>query len=410
MSSRRRPARSQAALRLVAYGLPGVLVSACAIGAGPAAHVALPAGPEPGAVGMPSAQAAGPSAAGPSAVVTPATSASPATTAPPDPGHVTVDGHRVSLAGVRTVADALAGAGVGHVDGRLLAVGDHRVLRSHVAPGSVLLDGRVAALSAPVHPDDVLVVRRGKDRVEATTTVRVAVAPDVPSNLYVGSTPGEDRVTRGEVSGDVVSRTVVRAPVIGRLATPGGVALTFDDGPDPRWTPQVLALLAQHHVHATFCLIGEQAAAHPDLVRRIDAGGHQLCDHTQDHDEQLPSRSPARIRADISTGRDSIVAASGGVVPPFYRAPGGNWSQTVIDTAYSLGLTPLKWTVDPRDWSRPGTQSILTTVSRELRPGGVILLHDGGGDRSQTVAALTVLLDRLPAQGYTFVQPQPQPR
>src|SRR3954469_4713582 len=103
------------------------------------------------------------------------------------------------------------------------------------------------------------------------------------------------------------------------------VALTFDDGPDPTWTPRVLAVLARAGVNATFCLIGRQAAADPALVRRIVEAGHTLCDHTWDHDLDLRARSPARIRADIVSAYDAIIDA-GGVAPVFFRAPGGNWS------------------------------------------------------------------------------------
>jgi len=182
------------------------------------------------------------------------------------------------------------------------------------------------------------------------------------------------------------------------------IALTFDDGPDPTWTPQVLALLAKAKVHATFCLIGRNAAKYPALVRAIVAGGHTLCDHTWDHDEDLKVRPAGEIALDISRGADAIKAAAG-VAPTFFRAPGGNWSPAIEAEARRQHMTPLKWTVDPRDWSRPGEATILATIWQELRPGGVILMHDGGGDRSETVAALAVLLTRLPAMGYHFVTP-----
>ena len=99
------------------------------------------------------------------------------------------------------------------------------------------------------------------------------------------------------------------------------------------------------------------------------------------------------------------MASSGGVAPVFFRAPGGGWSPYVERAARRLGMTPLAWNVDPRDWSRPGVGRVLTTIGEELRPGGVILMHDGGGDRSQTVAALRDLLRRLPGMGYRVVTP-----
>ena len=108
----------------------------------------------------------------------------------------------------------------------------------------------------------------------------------------------------------------------------------------------------------------------------------------------------------IASGLGSPAARNAsGVVPRFFRAPGGSWSPTVEAQARRLHLVPLKWNVDPRDWSRPGKIAILSTVYEQIRPGSVILLHDGGGDRAQTLAALQVLLKRLPAMGYRFVLP-----
>jgi peptidoglycan/xylan/chitin deacetylase (PgdA/CDA1 family) len=188
-----------------------------------------------------------------------------------------------------------------------------------------------------------------------------------------------------------------------RVVAPA-VALTFDDGPDPRWTPAVLALLRQYRVRATFCLVGVHVTAHPELVRRIAADGHALCDHTWDHDERLRTRSPAAIRADLARTYDVIVRASGGLAPAYFRAPGGKWSPGVVAAARRLGLRPLGWSVDPRDWTRPPAASIVRTVLAGTRAGGpVVLMHDGYGDRSATLAALRVILPAL--AGRDLVQP-----
>jgi peptidoglycan/xylan/chitin deacetylase (PgdA/CDA1 family) len=181
--------------------------------------------------------------------------------------------------------------------------------------------------------------------------------------------------------------------------------LTFDDGPDPQFTPQVLALLESHGVHAVFCLIGRMARAYPAVVRAIVADGHTLCDHTWNHDMHLATRSASVRRVDIAAAARAITVASGGVAPVFFRAPGGNWSRGLEATARAQGLRPLKWTVDPRDWSRPGTRRIVQSVLAQVRPGGVILLHDGGGDRAQTVGALRALLVLLRERGYGFADP-----
>ncbi len=269
---------------------------------------------------------------------------------PPTLATVTVDGHRLPLDGLPTVAAALRRSSTVVAGGRLLSVVGRHVLGSDHRPGTVLVNGVPEPTSTPLREGDTVVVRRGRDAVEPTRVSVEPVPPLTHAGLYVGGRPGAARVVRGVVSGERVSRTVLRQPVLGHLPTPGAFALTFDDGPDPTWTPQVLALLARAHVHATFCLIGRQAARYPSLVRAIVAGGHTLCDHTWDHDEQLPQRGADRIRSEMTRAQAAITTASGGVAPRLFRAPGGAWSPQVEAIARSLHLTPLTWTVDPRDW------------------------------------------------------------
>ncbi|MGD9526116.1 polysaccharide deacetylase family protein [Pseudonocardia sp.] len=184
------------------------------------------------------------------------------------------------------------------------------------------------------------------------------------------------------------------------------VALTFDDGPDPRYTPRVLELLRQHGAIATFCVVGRQVTAHPDLVRAVAAAGMRLCDHTRAHDEELRTRAPAQISEDVLGTRNAMWAVAD-VHVPYFRAPAGNWSPEVARIAADGGMQPLGWTIDPRDWRRPGAAAIVTEVQQKMRPGAVILLHDGGGNRDQTMAALEQLLPWLGQQGYRFVFPTP---
>jgi peptidoglycan/xylan/chitin deacetylase (PgdA/CDA1 family) len=187
------------------------------------------------------------------------------------------------------------------------------------------------------------------------------------------------------------------------------VALTFDDGPNPTYTPQVLALLDRYGAHATFCEIGDAAQAYPALVRQVVAHGDRLCDHTMTHDENLGIRTQARIGWQISTAEQVLAQLSGGAPISHYRQPGGNWTPTIQQIAAQRGMRNLSWSVDPRDWSTPGTSAIISRVEGNLRPGSVLLMHDGdgdvppgGGDRSETVAALAVLLPWMIAQGYSF--------
>lgn len=218
-----------------------------------------------------------------------------------------------------------------------------------------------------------------------------APAQSLPPNDHETATPP------AAVSADMVRHTA---------RTDRVVALTFDDGPHPEHTPQVLALLARYHAVATFCMIGSEAARHPELVRAVVAAGMRLCDHTVSHDLRLVDRPESQIEAEILDGRAELLAAAGSdVTIDYFRAPGGRWSESMQQIAAGHGMRPLSWSMDPRDWSRPGVAQIVTTVQQQVQPGAVILLHDGGKQRDQTVAALAELLPWFVEQGYQFDVP-----
>ncbi|WP_371496312.1 polysaccharide deacetylase family protein [Kitasatospora sp. NBC_00374] len=238
----------------------------------------------------------------------------------------------------------------------------------------------------------------------ATPTAPATTKPAVPRP----STPAATKPTTGRTATSTPPAPPPKPAVsLVRSTASGGrsVALTFDDGPGPA-TGQILDLLAQYHVRATFCLIGTDAAANPAAVRRIVAEGHRLCDHTVHHPQPLHALPHDRQVQEIAAAKDMIVNAAGPGTPvSWFRAPGGDFTAENEQIAAQAGMRSLSWSVDPRDWSRPGTAAIVSAVQRGLRPGGVVLLHDGGGDRSQTVAALRQLLPWLTAQGYCFDLP-----
>ncbi|MGW2228489.1 polysaccharide deacetylase family protein [Streptomyces formicae] len=200
--------------------------------------------------------------------------------------------------------------------------------------------------------------------------------------------------------GDVkpVSPTIAHASEGGKRA----VNITIDDGPDPKWTPQILDLLREYDVKATFCMVGTQAQAHPDMVKKVVAAGHRLCDHTVSHNTGMDKDSDAYQSQQILDAERMITKASGGVRPVYYRAPGGAFTPYSRKLAASRGMRPLGWNVDTKDFERPGTDAIVATVERELPNGPTLLFHDAGGDRTQTVEALRRLLPRLKEQGHTF--------
>ena len=193
--------------------------------------------------------------------------------------------------------------------------------------------------------------------------------------------------------------TVQSAPEYFVHAGPKVVALTLDDGPHPVYTPQVLALLQQYGIRATFCMIGRQVSANKSLVGEVVAAGHVIVNHTWDHADQS-KLTMSKVNTEID--RTNQALADVGVHPTIYRAPYGAWSPTVFQACAAANLRPLDWSVDPRDWSMPGTSTIVSRILHQTKTGSIILEHDGGGDRSQTVAALKIVLPELLGQGYRF--------
>ena len=184
---------------------------------------------------------------------------------------------------------------------------------------------------------------------------------------------------------------------------PKAVALTIDDGPSPVYTPQILRILHQYGVTASFSMIGRNAAAFPGVARQVAAAGHMIVNHTWNH-YNLSYMPGVAVRAEISQATDAIHAATG-ERPSMFRAPYGVWPPAVFSYCAQAGLTPLAWSVDPRDWSRPGVRAIVRDIVSDTRTGSIILEHDGGGNRSQTVAALKIWLPRLLDAGYQFTTP-----
>jgi len=184
-------------------------------------------------------------------------------------------------------------------------------------------------------------------------------------------------------------------------APANAVALTFDDGPHPVWSPRILGLLARYGIPATFFMIGKSVQAHPDLARRTLAEAHAVGNHTYDHPLPFTVLSRARMDAEIGDTQQAIAGATG-YTPRLFRAPGGEWNAAGLSSAAAHGMIPVGWDVDPKDWSRPDSSVIVQRLS-VARAGDILLCHDGGGDRSETLAALDQVLPVLLGRGYRFV-------
>ncbi|GAA5514575.1 hypothetical protein Dcar01_03331 [Deinococcus carri] len=176
------------------------------------------------------------------------------------------------------------------------------------------------------------------------------------------------------------------------------VALTFDDVPHPLYFPLVLDLLRRENAHATFFIIGRNAQAYPYFIRDLVQGGHELGNHTYHH-VRLPHLTDAQIRAELQSTNALLTRLTGQPVR-FFRPPGGEYSQRVLDIARSLGLTTVFWTDDPGDFQNPGVETVEARFTRHLRPGGIILLHDNAPDG---LKALPDLLKVAREKGYGVV-------
>lgn len=184
--------------------------------------------------------------------------------------------------------------------------------------------------------------------------------------------------------------------------TPTGPAiyLTFDDGPHPDWTPQVLAMLAKWGVRATFFELGVNIDAYPWLSANVVNAGHKIGNHTYNHPD-LTRLARSAINDQVGWTQSSILNATGQRTACF-RPPYGSINATVRDVLAAYRLTPWIWNIDPRDWARPGVSAIVDNVLTNARADAVILMHDGGGNRSQTVQALDTIIPTLLARGYHF--------
>jgi len=190
-----------------------------------------------------------------------------------------------------------------------------------------------------------------------------------------------------------------------KLSTEGRtMALTFDDGPDPQYTPEILSTLREYGVQATFFVCGEMAKDNRDLLREMADDGHAVGNHSWSH-PLIPKLPPSRIRDEL--GRTSeVIEKTLGSAPLWYRAPFGAWNKHSFEIGAELGMEPLAWTVDTLDWTEPGTKVIVRRVLDGAGPGVVVLSHDAGGNRSQSVAALRSYLPDLLDAGYRLTVPR----
>jgi cellulose synthase/poly-beta-1,6-N-acetylglucosamine synthase-like glycosyltransferase/peptidoglycan/xylan/chitin deacetylase (PgdA/CDA1 family)/spore germination protein YaaH len=263
--------------------------------------------------------------------------------------------------------------------------------------------------------------RTGGD-IRAIQSIPPGIDVDIEGSgevLRVGSTPVAGQRTivldkKGFVTGEQFTQLPLPFSIERAGYRPGLVALTFDDGPDPDWTPKILDILKAKQVPATFFIVGENGLTYRDLLEREVREGHELGNHTYTH-PNLGQTSDAVTRIELNATQRLVEAFTGRSMR-LMRAPYfGDAEPTTADEivpvleGQKLGYLSVGLHVDPGDWARPGVQAIIdrtiagVLASNEDRSGNIVLLHDAGGNREETVAALPVIIDQLRARGYQFV-------
>jgi len=327
---------------------------------------------------------------------------------------VTVDGepHRIER---NSSTDNVVEQGLAHAEtGDVVAMSGEVVSPGGGAPPTLARHGIRLGASQRIHNGDVLVSEPGLNVVEQ----QIATAAPIPIFIeYLGEGPLETVTSAGAeglalqgvgaISGLVTSLGESRPaePMVVERSYPRAgdkvVALTFDDGPWPGQTERILEILDTEGVPATFFVLGSRVNSHPELTARIAEEGHEVESHGYSHaylttsDRKLASTELRRSKY--------VIARATGVYPTWFRAPGGVLSDVARSEAKAAGMKVVRWDVDPQDWRKPPAYTLASNIIGHVRPGSVVLLHDGGGDRTSTINALTTVIRKLKAQGYTFV-------
>ncbi len=340
------------------------------------------------------------------------------------PVEATVNGETMTLQGnERSIEGLLDNNIVSVTPGNYVAV-DNSVMREGDGTrcSAIINEKEISDLSTRINQGDQVVVSNGTDVMEAYTDSEPTVIP--AGYAKVGQwgaihvfLPGQDgeTVTRTGSESGISLEQVTKEKIDERLAYYNAdsngekvVALTFDDGPWDTTTDQILDILKENDAKATFYTIGQQVPLHTEQIKRMADEGHEIATHTWDHADgsgkgvSLDLMSTSERRDEVQKGLDIIKEISGKDASIYFRAPGGNFGESTANDLKDLISGEIGWNVDTEDWRRPGAEVIAERI-KSVQPGGIVLMHDGGGDRSQTVAGLREAITYLKDQGYKFV-------
>ena len=300
-----------------------------------------------------------------------------------------------------TLAEAAEKFGLEPAAGDLLDV-QRGVLRSDAFPGRLLVNGQARPGLTELAEGDRIGSVDGTDRVEPAKHFFERVPGGMPSNpqFSLARTPGRQEFAKGDLSGKVA---LVRFDPTGPAKMPKAVALTFDDGPSV-YTPRMLATLKRLRARATFFVVGNVVERYPNLVRRELAAGMGVANHSYSHPYHPPfdEQPHETILSEIDRGSDVLEAL--GHTPTLFRPPGGSYSPYVEEATGAHGERIVLWSVDPEDWNaETTTKQITKRVLGAVKPGSIVLLHDGGGDQMRTVKALPAIVRGIRDKGLKLV-------
>ena len=330
------------------------------------------------------------------------------------PLHVTVDGVAHTVQQGATVGDLAAAHYTTGRAGSLFSVNGGIIGMVAGDPVAFTRNGRAVVGAQRVYDGDVVASYSGADRTERTVSEKVSIDPTATIKgsgpilkVVRQGTPGVSLVRKGAISGEIVStRVLVPAEnIVLQASMPTSadklVALTFDDGPWPVQTDRIVAILKEARVRGTFFERGEQVRRYPQISRNVVAAGDVVGNHSWNHPLLTRMRAP-QVRTQIADAASAIKAATG-TSPTLFRPPYGAINHTVWAQAKVMRESIVLWDVDTLDWSKPGVFKILSNMEDGMGRASIVLMHDGGGDRSQTIAALPLVIGWLKANGYTFV-------
>lgn len=344
------------------------------------------------------------------------------------PIDVTLNGEQKTLQGDERSVSGLLEAGVASATpGNYVAV-DGSVMRQGEGTRctATVNDQQTDDLGQRLNAGDVITIADGTDVTESYTDSNVQTIPFSVKiqgtgavHVYTGDGTDGEKVTRtgnesGKTAEIVTKEPSDRIVQYYNVDTHGDkvIALTFDDGPwNNNQTTEVLDILKENDAKATFFTVGERISGNEEVVKRAADEGHEIGTHTYDHAEgsgqgvSLILMSDEERKQEVQKGLDAIKNATGQEASTIFRSPGGNFDTAVATSLNGLVTAEIGWNVDTNDWRRPGADVIAQRIE-SAGPGNIILMHDGGGDRSQTIAGLKEALPKLKEQGYQFVTVQ----